>query len=37
MKEFMEEYGAIVLTIIVIAGMIHGFARIFLHIQDGGV
>lgn len=37
MKEFMEEYGAIVLTVILMSGLIHGFAGIFLRIRSGGV
>lgn len=36
MKEFIEEYGAVVLTIIVVAGLIRGFAGLFLDIQKGG-
>ncbi len=37
MKEFIEEYGAVVLTIIVLAGVIHGFADLFLQVRVGGV
>lgn len=35
MKEFLEEYGAIVLTVIVVAGLIRGFAGIFVKIRGG--
>lgn len=37
MKEFMEEYGSVVLALVIVACVIHGFARIYLEIRGGGV
>jgi len=36
MKEFIEEYGGVVFTILILVGVIQGFATIFLKIRQGG-
>lgn len=37
MKEFIEEYGGVVFAILILVGVIQGFATIFLNIRQGGV
>lgn len=37
MRELLEEYGAVVLTLVVVAGVIYGCIRIFCVAQKGGV